>query len=151
MRGYSIVALENIKNKLNMGGVMRAARVYDAAAVVIAGRRFKDQCSDTTRAWRHMPVFEVQDFWQVIPHGCVPVAVEITPQSRSLVNYTHPERAIYIFGPEDGSLSEQVINRCRDVIKIPTSFCMNLAATVNVVLYDRLSKKREKGTISDVL
>lgn len=54
--------------------------------------------------------------------------------------YTHPDRALYIFGPEDGSLDKEIRDWCEDVIYIPTTGCMNLAATVNVVLYDRLAK-----------
>ena len=52
-----------------------------------------------------------------------------------------------IFGPEDGSLGESVFSYCRDIIYVPTNFCMNLAATVNVVLYDRLLKQIKKSKI----
>jgi tRNA(Leu) C34 or U34 (ribose-2'-O)-methylase TrmL len=31
------------------------------------------------------------------------------------------------------------------VIYIPTRYCMNLAATVNVVLYDRMAKRGEQS------
>lgn len=50
------------------------------------------------------------------------------------------DRALYIFGPEDGSLDKEIRDWCEDVVYIPTTGCMNLAATVNVVLYDRLAK-----------
>lgn len=85
-------------------------------------------------------MFTVSDLLDVLPYECVPVAVDLLPKACSLFNYTHPERAFYLFGPEDGTLPEEIVKRCRDLIYIPTSFCMNLAATVNVVLYDRLSK-----------
>jgi tRNA(Leu) C34 or U34 (ribose-2'-O)-methylase TrmL len=45
-----------------------------------------------------------------------------------------------IFGPEDGTISQDVIDRADAVVYVPTNGCMNLAATVNVVLYDRLAK-----------
>jgi tRNA(Leu) C34 or U34 (ribose-2'-O)-methylase TrmL len=48
---------------------------------------------------------------------------------------------MYIFGPEDGSLPQSVVDQCEHVVFIPTTGCMNLAATVNVVLYDRLAKQ----------
>jgi tRNA(Leu) C34 or U34 (ribose-2'-O)-methylase TrmL len=57
-----------------------------------------------------------------------------------LPGYKHPERALYIFGPEDGTLGHDVLDWCRDVVYVPTNGCMNLAATVNVVLYDRMTK-----------
>ena len=45
----------------------------------------------------------------------------------------------------DGTLDSvnnitKITDWCRDVVYIPTDKCMNLAATVNVVLYDRLAK-----------
>ena len=60
--------------------------------------------------------------------------------ARPLPEYTHPDRALYLFGAEDGSLSQELRDWCEDVVYIPTQGCMNLAATVNVVLYDRLAK-----------
>ena len=73
--------------------------------------------------------------------GCIPVAVELVEGARPLPEYTHPDRALYIFGPEDGSLQQEILDWCgAEVVYIPTQGCMNLAATVNVVLYDRLAK-----------
>jgi len=60
-----------------------------------------------------------------------------------LPSFVHPEKALYIFGPEDGTLSQSVIDEADHVVYIPTVGCMNLAATVNVVLYDRLAKSSE--------
>ena len=37
-------------------------------------------------------------------------------------------------------MSEDVRGWCEETIYIPTEGCMNLAATVNVVLYDRMAK-----------
>jgi len=54
--------------------------------------------------------------------------------------FEHPEQALYIFGPEDGTISQAVIDSADDVVYVPTHGCMNLAASVNVLLYDRLSK-----------
>jgi len=72
----------------------------------------------------------------------VPVAVDLVEGARNLMDYTHPERAIYIFGPEDGTLGPEILSWCRDRIYVPTARCMNLAATVNVILYDRAAKRR---------
>jgi tRNA(Leu) C34 or U34 (ribose-2'-O)-methylase TrmL len=47
---------------------------------------------------------------------------------------------MYVFGPEDGTISQAVIDKADAVVYIPTNGCMNLAATVNVLLYDRLAK-----------
>jgi tRNA C32,U32 (ribose-2'-O)-methylase TrmJ len=41
-------------------------------------------------------------------------------------------------------LPQSVIDQADAVVYIPTVGCMNLAATVNVLLYDRLAKSYEK-------
>ncbi|MNN69077.1 SpoU rRNA Methylase family protein [compost metagenome] len=87
-----------------------------------------------------IPLIGIDDLQRIIPLGCTPVAVELVEGARPLPEYTHPDRAIYIFGPEDGSLSADVRAWCEETIYIPTEGCMNLAATVNVVLYDRMAK-----------
>lgn len=141
MRGYSVIGLDRPKTVHNIGSVLRAASCYDAASVMVQGARYKKSSTDTCSTHRHKPLHIVDNLLDFIPYDCVPVAVELGhPDSRSLINYTHPRSAFYIFGPEDGSVSKDIIAKCRDVIYIPTNYCMNLAATVNVVLYDRLAK-----------
>ena len=141
-RGYSCVALHQPKNPLNVGSVLRAAHCYEASAVFISGRRYmqKNIPTDTPKTWKHTPVICGSDLRGLVPFDCVPVAVDLLDGARDLREYVHPERATYIFGPEDGTLGISVLEWCRDVVYVPTRDCMNLAATVNVVLYDRLSK-----------
>ena len=141
MRGYAAIDLDNPKCPANLGGVMRAAGCYGAAMVAMSGRRMQKVPTDTMKRWRTMPVIETDDLRLVIPYDCVPVAVDLVPGARSLASYTHPERAFYVFGAEDATLGARTLSWCRDVIYVPTARCMNLAATANVVLYDRLVKR----------
>jgi len=59
-----------------------------------------------------------------------------------LPEFEHPENALYIFGPEDGTIAQNVIDAADAVVYVPTIGCMNLAASVNVLLYDRLAKSK---------
>ncbi len=68
------------------------------------------------------------------------VCIEFAENAIALPAYQHPRDALYIFGPEDGTISQNIIDRADAVVYVPTVGCMNLAATVNVVLYDRLAK-----------
>ena len=142
MRGYAAIGLDHPKCPANVGGAMRAAGCYGAAMVAMAGHRFGNAPTDVQNQWRLTPVIQTDDLRLVIPYDCVPVAVDLIECAQSLVDYKHPERAFYIFGPEDGTLGARVLSWCRDVVYVPTVGCMNLAATVNVVLYDRASKAR---------
>lgn len=144
-RGYACVGLDNPKTSVNVGGVLRAAGCYGSKMVAITGKRYKKSKTDTMCYFRHFPVLQVNELKDIVPYDCVPVAVELIDGARSLPKYTHPERAFYIFGAEDATLGERVLSYCRDVIYIPTSQCMNLAACVNVVLYDRMAKQQLIG------
>lgn len=137
---YSAVGLFSPKTPANVGSALRAAYCYDVSMVAISGQRAVRAATDTPCGYRHIPTLRVDDLKDVIPFDCVPVAVDLIPGARSLFDYVHPKRAFYIFGPEDGTLGAKVTDWCRDVVYIPTKMCMNLAATVNVVLYDRMRK-----------
>jgi tRNA(Leu) C34 or U34 (ribose-2'-O)-methylase TrmL len=138
-RGFCAVGLVNPKTGHNIGGVMRAVGIYGAAMLALEGDRFRRIPADTMKAWRHTPVMHgaLRD---LIPFDAVPVGVDLVSRAKPLHSYQHPERAFYIFGPEDSTLGDRHLAWCRDVIYVPTNGCMNLAACVNVVLYDRMAK-----------
>jgi len=143
MRGFAAIALDNPKCLANIGGVMRAAACYSASLVVIGGPRpprIHGIATDTTKAARHIPHLLTDDVFDAIPHDCIPVAVDLVDGAVPLPEYRHPERAFYVFGAEDATLGARILDRCRDRVMVPTAYCMNLAATVNVVLYDRSAK-----------
>lgn len=144
MRGFAAVGLHQPKTAINVGSALRAAQCYGAAFVAHTGQRYRSASTDTMKAYRHLPLIGVDDLFSVIPHDCVPVAVDLLEGAQDLAGYTHPERAFYIFGPEDGTLGHLITDRCRDKIFVPTNGCMNLAACVNVVLYDRMAKGRKQ-------
>ena len=82
----------------------------------------------------------VDDLTEVVPEGASVVAVELVEGATPLPLFEHPSNAFYLLGPEDGSIGEDVLSWCDHVVYVPTFSCMNLAATANVLLYDRLSK-----------
>ncbi len=141
-RGYSVVALDNPKFEVNVGGVLRAAGNYDASLIVLGRPQAKVRlAADTMSVSRHKPVIRVDDVFDVLPFDCVPIAVDLVEDAEPLHEYDHPERGFYIFGGEANTLGASILDRCRDKVYVPTIRCMNLAATVNVVLYDRAVKR----------
>lgn len=142
-RGFAAIGLDRCKSKENLGGVLRAAGCYGASMVAVSGGRMGKYATDTMRAYRHIPCLEVVNVLDAIPFGAVPVVIELCDRAQPINNFVHPESAFYIFGPEDGSVKNEIIDRIPRVIQIPTRACMNLAATVNVVLFDRLMKRGE--------
>lgn len=145
-RGFAGIGLYMPKTDVNVGGAVRAAYCYDASMVAVQGGRYWPMATDTMKSHRHLPVLHnLIDLFEVIPYACQPVAVELVDDAQMLPDFQHPERAFYIFGPEDGTLGKKVLDRCAHRVMIPMRGCSNLAATVNVVLYDRLAKQHAKA------
>jgi tRNA(Leu) C34 or U34 (ribose-2'-O)-methylase TrmL len=132
------------KTASNIGGVLRAAHCYGAASVAISGHRINSKhinaATNTAKAHLHIPVLR-GELREMIPFGAIPVAVDLVDGAESLIDFEHPRSAFYVFGPEDGTLGKATLDWCPRRVMVPTAFCMNLAATVNVVLYDRLAKQ----------
>lgn len=138
-----VIGLVDPKSPTNVGGVMRAAGCYRAQAVLYTGTRYLRAArfhTDTHGAMRDIPLTGVTSLLEHIPADAKVVCVELVEGATPLPAFRHPAKAFYIFGPEDGTLDQAIIDRADAVVYVPTNGCMNLAATVNVVLYDRLAK-----------
>lgn len=141
---FVALGIDNPKSPENMGYVLRAAGCYDAQQIFYTGQRYdraKKFFTDTKNASSKIPMEGVENLLDCVPRGAQIVAVELVEGATPLMQFSHPDNAYYLFGPEDGTLSQEILNRCDAVVYIPTIGCMNIAATVNVVLYDRLSKR----------
>ncbi|GEA11202.1 RNA methyltransferase [Alteromonas sp. KUL49] len=143
------IGLVNPKNAVNVASILRAAGCYGVSSVFYTGQRYrfaKDFNADTKAFHKVIPTVGVENLKDVKPDGARVVAVELVEGAIPLPSFEHPKNAFYVFGPEDGSLGEDVLSWCDDVVYVPTYSCMNLAATANVVLYDRLAKSEyEQG------
>ncbi|WP_432473540.1 RNA methyltransferase [Amphritea sp. HPY] len=138
-----IIGLTNPKSPSNIGSVMRAAGCYRADAVYYTGERYARAAkfhTDTKDRSRDIPLTGADCLLQQVPEGAKIICVDLVEGAIPLPEFKHPDHAFYIFGPEDGTISQQVIDRADAVVYVPTVGCMNLAASVNVVLYDRLAK-----------
>ena len=141
------IGLINPKSPENVSSVMRAAGNFRVGSVFYTGKRYPralklKSCNvDMSRkVSQDIPLSEVSCFIDDVPENMKIVCVEFAENAISLPEYRHPHNAFYIFGPEDGTINQKIIDRADAVIYVPTTGCMNLAATVNVVLYDRLAK-----------
>ena len=143
-RGYAVIALDRPNHGVNVGHTLRAALGFSARMVILGdkdpGINVRKLSTDPGRAYRHVPILEVPDIFDVMPNDCMPVAVELTDDAMDLTTFVHPERACYIFGPENGSVNPEILEKCQQVGKIPTTMSLNLGMTVNIVMYDRLAK-----------
>jgi tRNA(Leu) C34 or U34 (ribose-2'-O)-methylase TrmL len=77
------------------------------------------------------------------------VTVEFDEKAVDIRQFEHPPRAVYFFGPEDGNVPKWVRHLSHYFIRIPSTHCLNLAAAVNVVLYDRIAKEKPQGSAAE--
>jgi len=141
MRGYFAVGVERISKPMNVGNLVRSAHAFGASFFFTVGAEYRaaEARSDTSKAPGHMPVYSWTTLEEmVLPQGCALVGVELTEDAVELPSFGHPLRAAYVLGPERGSLSPAMLERCRYVIKIPTTFCINVATAGAIVMYDRI-------------
>ena len=152
------IGLVNPKSPNNVGSVMRAAGNYRVDRILYTGKRYpralirnKDLPDMHRKVSKNVPLFEVSDFINDAPLDLKMVCIEFAENAIPLTEYQHPDNAFYIFGPEDGNISQAVIDKADAVVYVPTVGCMNLAATVNVVLYDRLSKSKQNFSSEELI
>ena len=138
-----IIGLSNPKSPTNVGAVMRAAGCYGVDSVVYTGERYDRAAqfnTETQDQSQRIPLSHRQNLLDDIPEGMAIVCVELVEGATPLPEFVHPDQAFYLFGPEDNTVKQKVIDRSDAVVYIPTMGSLNLAATVNVILYDRLAK-----------
>lgn len=148
------IGLVDPKSPTNVGSVMRAAGCYQVDEVRYCGDRFDRAMryqTDTKGMLGRIPLEGTDDLLGGLPHGMKTVCVELAEGATPLPEFVHPEQAIYLFGPEDGSIPQALIDRADHVVYVPTVTCMNLAASVNVLLYDRLAKSPSYRHGDDVI
>jgi len=140
-RGFFGVGVERISKELNVGNLVRSAHSFGASffftidpAVDVRAMRQ----SDTSAAFQHMPYYQYQSADEMmLPRGCKLVGVELTDDAVELPSFKHPAQAAYILGPEMGSLSQDMQDKCDHIIKIPMKFCVNVGVAGAIVMYDR--------------
>lgn len=144
-RGFFGVAVYHAKHEVNVGTLWRSASSYGAALVATVGERYRRQSSDNTKTWRHTPLVhyrDIDDLIEHLPHACPLVGVELDPRANLLTQYAHPDRALYLLGAEDHGLPVSVLDRCHQVVQIPSPqpWSLNVAVAGSLVMHDRFVK-----------
>jgi tRNA G18 (ribose-2'-O)-methylase SpoU len=145
MRGYFGIGIYSGKYEVNIGTLWRSAYQLGASFIFIINRRYKKQCSDTMKVWRHIPLLQFEtfeDFKSMIAYDCPIVCVEFNDKSENLKDFKHPERCIYLLGAEDGGIPKHIYKEYK-TIEIPSQRqqSYNVAMAGTIVMYDRFIKK----------
>lgn len=139
------VVLINPKFPPNVAQAVRNASAFNVAQVWYSGQRVsltgrRLPREERMKGYEHVALVNHDDPLTPLLSAnptAVPVAVEVRPGCESLWEFEHPDAAIYVFGPEDGSLEGPVLKRCHRFVIIPSLHCLNLATSVGIILGDR--------------
>lgn len=143
IRGFFGIGIECCKTKTNYGTLFRTAYILGANFIFLIGKRFKKQCSDTVKSWRHIPTYDYKtfdEFYKHIPYNCKLVSIELDDNAIPIENFKHPERAIYLLGAEDNGLKKETISKCHHLIKLKGDYSLNVSVAGSIVLYHRIMK-----------
>lgn len=142
MRGYFGIGVEGLSKPMNAGNLFRSAHAFGASFVFTIDSAYSRKLvgkADTSRTEQNLPFYNFESVDDMrLPKGCQLVGVELLDDAVELPSFRHPRNAAYVLGRERGSLTPDLVARCDHVIKIPTSFCINVATAGAIVMYDRL-------------
>ncbi len=140
-RGYFAIGAERMSKSLNLGNLMRSAHGFGASFTSTVGATYRalEAFADTSKSQLHLPHYNWPTLDDMaLPNGCKLVGIELVDRAVDLPSFRHPLRAAYVLGPEQGSLSDEMLARCEHVVRIPTKFCINVAMAGAIVMYDRV-------------
>jgi len=114
------IALINPKYATNVGMAVRLASCYSIPQVWWSGNRVELDVTQKKRLPREERMKGYQDvsmiqhnrFFDQFPKDVTPVAVEVRETSENLYGFEHPEKPLYVFGPEDGSIPGVLLQHC---------------------------------------
>lgn len=140
----------------NVGAAIRASSCYGGGGVYFTGSRFDVATmkrlprEERMKGYADAPWTDLGDHLRPVDaaidgRDVTPVAIELVPGAESLHHFEHPENALYIFGPEDGSIPRGVKTVCHRFVYIPSYHCLNLSSAAYIVLYDRMVKRVAAG------
>lgn len=150
------IGLVNPKYPHNVGAIQRACSCFEVEHLYFSGKRVSLTATEDYRLPREermrdydkVKIVNSDKFYDLAKkEGFTPVAIEVREGFESLPNFIHPEKAMYVFGSEDGDLDRMNLLLCHRFVTIPTKHCVNLAAAVYLVLYDRMVKENGANNI----
>lgn len=144
MSGFFEIGIYQPKYEENLGTLWRSAYQLGATGVFTVGRRYQRQSGDVFNIAKHVPLRHYEDFAALkaaLPQGCKLVGVE--KEGEPVSGFIHPKRAVYLLGPEDFGLPEEVLQSCDAVVTLDAvrAPMYNVAVAGSILMYDRMCVK----------
>ena len=139
--GYFAIGAERISKALNLGNLMRSAHGFGASFTFTIGATYQalEARADTSKGAQHLPHYDWASVERAGAAGGMP------PGRRRAARRGHrpaelpPPAARRLRAGARARLAVAGAARaCDYVVRIPTSFCVNLAMAGAIVMYDRV-------------
>jgi len=140
-RGYFGIGVEGVSKPMNVGNLFRTAHAFGASFVFTVNAHYtvRQAKSDTSLTPANLPYYDWENAGaMVLPERCALIGIELVDDAVDLPSFRHPRCAAYVLGRERGSLSPEMLDTCKFVVRIPTRFSLNVATAGAIVMYDRL-------------
>ncbi len=141
-RGYFGIGAERISKALNLGNLMRSAHGFGASFTFTIGATYQalEARADTSKGAQHLPHYDWTNGGGAGAAGRLPSGRRgAAGRGHRPAELSSPApRAPTCWGRNAVRLSPDLVARCDYVVRIPTSFCVNLAMAGAIVMYDRV-------------
>lgn len=137
------IILEDPLYSHNLASAIRAAACFGVKRVLWTGDRFDPSTMDRLpreermKGYRSVEVINTDRPFDLLGPQVTPICVELTPHATPLPIFPGVSWPVaYVFGPEDGGVSQAFRGLCHHFVYIPAYHCLNLAVAMGVVLYN---------------
>lgn len=145
------IVMVNTKYGHNVAGALRLASCTGIRQLWITGDRWAEGWEkrmpreERMKAYGDVKIFRTEDPLRAFNRNVTPIAVEVMEKAVPLPYFDHPDNAVYVFGPEDGSLPDWAKRNCHQHVIIPTKHCLNLTNAITWIMADRSAKRYLEG------
>ena len=136
----------------NVGGAIRSLSCWGIPTLIWTGHRVDPAPyerlprEERMKGYRDVTWTRSDRPFDLLPEKPVVIGVELVPSAMCITSLEeHPENAVYIFGPEDGSIPQVMRRFCHYFVYLPTHHCLNLAQAISCTLFHRRLTRQMKG------
>lgn len=133
------VAIENWQHDFNIGTIVRNANAFNARKVHIIGKRHWNRrgamVTDAYLTIEHHAT--VAEFVEATQNG-TRIAIDTHDGAQNLTEVVLPKNAVLVFGGEGPGLSEEMIQACSYMVRIPqwgSTRSVNVGVASGILLY----------------
>jgi len=145
------VAIENFQHDFNIGTIVRNANAFLAHTVHIVGKkRWNRRGAMVTDRYQHIEHHRSVDEFadRATATGLRIVGIDITDRSTAIETAYLPVRCVLVFGQEGPGLSDEMVERCAEVLHITqygSTRSINVGVASGIAMHEMLRRLRTNG------